>query len=506
MSGARRHFIILVALLGACGGRARRTPDDTLVWVLEQSVKTLDPRDVLSNHETKISRLVAAPLASVDQPSMEPMLVLAEAVEPVDERTWDVTLRPGLHFADGAPVTARDVAYTFQSTLDPARHAVNQRAFGERLISVEALDDRRARFHLTAPFATFVTDLDYGIVEEAADRAGRPFVGAGPYRVVSADDREVVLERNDFYTPRPPLRRLVFRTFTDVNARLLVLVGGSADGMLNGTRLDLLGRLADTPRLRVETAPSALLTYLLMNNDDPTLADPRVRRAIAHAIDRAKIVAGKLGGHAVLATGLLAPGHWAYSADVPTYPYDPARARALLDEAGLRPGPDGVRLRLSYKTSSDQMRIAIARLIAQDLADVGIEVEVRSFEFATVFADMKKGNYQLATLQTGDIAEPDMYYVYFHSARIPTPAQPDLANRWHYRSAEADRLIEAGRHTLDRAARKRIYAELQRTIAADEPIVPLWHEDNVAVLNRDVMGFELLPNARISSLARVWKR
>jgi peptide/nickel transport system substrate-binding protein len=265
-------------------------------------------------------------------------------------------------------------------------------------------------------------------------------------------------------------------------------------------------RSADKPRLKVATGPSALLTYLLMKNDDPILQDVRVRRAIAYAIDREKIVRGKLGGHARLATGLIAPGHWAYDGEVATYPHDPARARQLLDEAGYPPGPDGVRLHLDYKVSSDGMRLAIARLIAQDLADVGIDCEVRSFEFATVFADIKRGNYQLAALQTGEIAEPDMYINFFHSARIPTPDQPDLANRVHYRSAEADRLIEAGRHTLDRDARKKIYAELQRLMALDLPVVPLWHEDNVAVLNRDVEGFQVLPNARISFLGQVSKR
>src|SRR5262249_15754024 len=147
----------------------------------------------------------------------------------------------------------------------------------------------------------------------------------------------------------------------------------------NAMRLDLVGRLADKPRLRVETAPSAILTYLMMNNDDPLLADVRVRRAIALAIDREKIVAGKLAGPARIATGLIPPGHWAYTGDVPIYPHDPARARALLDEAGRRPGPEGVRFHLVYKTSSDLMRIAVARLIAQDLADVGIAVEVRAF-------------------------------------------------------------------------------------------------------------------------------
>jgi peptide/nickel transport system substrate-binding protein len=150
--------------------------------------------------------------------------------------------------------------------------------------------------------------------------------------------------------------------------------------------------------------------------------------------------------------------------------------------------------------------VAIAHVIGHMLEEVGIGVDVRSYEFATFFADLKKGQYQLATLQTGEIAEPDMYNNFYHSSRIPTPADPDLANRWHYRSAEADRLIEQGRHELDREARKRIYAELQRVVASDVPVVPLWHEDNVAVMNLSVEGFQMVPTARLSSLARTRKK
>jgi len=131
----------------------------------------------------------------------------------------------------------------------------------------------------------------------------------------------------------------------------------------------------------------------------------------------------------VLATGLLPPSHWAYNGDVPRWPHDLARARALLDEAGYRPGPDGVRLRLTYKTSADAFRVAVAHVLAAQLAEVGIAVEVRPFEFATFFADIKKGDYQMATMQTTPITEPDFYYAYFHSSRIPDASDPDAQNR-----------------------------------------------------------------------------
>jgi peptide/nickel transport system substrate-binding protein len=510
----RAPWLALLCAL-ACAPKIRRTDSNELVYVLEQNVLELDPRWAISSQEVKVSRLVAPALVSVDQQSLEPRLELAEAVTAVDPLTWEVTVKPGLRFSDGTPLTARDVAYTFNSTIDPKVKAAYLRQFSDRLERVVVLDERRARFHLRQPLATFVTDLDFGIVQALdAERRGHRWpgglvVGAGAFRAARIAVGEVVLERNPhFHGPPAKVERVIIRSMSDTNARLLVLVGGSADVMLNGVRLDLLPRLEDKPRLRIETGPSALLTYLMMKNDDPQLADPRVRRAIAHAIDREKIVRGKFSGRARLATGLLPPGHWAYSADVERYAYDPVRARALLDEAGLRdPDGDGPRPRLSlvYKTSSDGFRVSVARLIADYLADVGIAVEVRPFEFATFFADVKRGNYQLASMQTSEIVEPDMYFNYFHSSRVPTPELPDLGNRWRYRSPRADALIERGRHALDREERRRVYAELQRVVSEDVPVVPLWHEDNVALTNATVRGFEVLPNARIPSLAQAYK-
>jgi peptide/nickel transport system substrate-binding protein len=443
----------------------------------------------------------------VDQQSLEPVMELAERVEPVDLTTWDVTVRADARFADGAPVTSRDVLYTFHAILDPSQHTAVFRAFDERIASIEALDDRRVRFHLKQPLATFVSDLDFGIMD--ARQPPGPVSGAGPFRIESQDRGEVVLARNEHYfRGAPPLRRLVFRTIEETSARMLALVGGSLDLCQNSVRADLIGALLDKPRLRVEKGPSTILTYMLLKNDDPILGNVKVRQAIAHAIDRRRLIDAKFDGAAVMATGLVAPSHWAYEGDVERYDYDPALARRLLDEAGY-PDPDGdgpaPRFTLSYKTSSDQFRVGIARVIAAQLADVGIAVDVRPFEWATFFADLKAGAYQIATMQSGEIVEPDMYYVHFHSSRIPTPQQPELQNRWRYRNAEIDHLLEAGRTTLDRGERKRIYSEVQKILARDLPIIPLWHEDNLLVRNRDVADYELLPNARFSPFARVRK-
>jgi peptide/nickel transport system substrate-binding protein len=287
-----------------------------------------------------------------------------------------------------------------------------------------------------------------------------------------------------------------------------MLVGGSADLAQNSARLDLVDDIATQWRVHVTSGPSALLTYLMMNNDDPILRDPRVRQAIALAIDRDAIVKRKLGGHAVVATGLLPPGHWAYDPDVTHWRRDVPRAKHLLDVAG-HPDPDGdgpePRFTLTYKTSSDPYRIAIANVIAAQLRDVGIEVEVTPFEFATFFSYVKKGAYQLASMQTSDITEPDFFFTYFHSSRIPGPKNPDDGNRWRYRNARVDALTELGRRTLDRTHRRAIYGEVQQILAAEVPILPLWHEDNVVVANRTVTGYTVLPDARFGGLVTTAK-
>lgn len=516
--GGKATLLLMAALGGAllgCGEVTRRTPDDTLVVISDGIFRDLDPRFAMTNHDMKFSRIVAPGLTTSDTPSTEPTLLLAESITPLEPRVWEAVLRPGLTFSDGTPLTAADVVYSYESVLDPELGSLYRTSFEERFRRIEAVDERTVRFHLVQPLGTFLSDLDYGIVSKAAAEAGGGIfpggkvIGAGAYRIASYDAEDVVLEANEHYAgPAPGVRRVRVRTVRDGSARNLMLVGGSADFTQNSVRVDLVDYVARRARVEVLTAPSTILTFLLMHNEDPLLSDVRVRRAIALAIDREAIVDAKLGGRATLASGLLAPMHWAYNGEVERYQRDLGEAARLLDEAGY-PDPDGPgglpRMSLSYRTSADPFRLGVARLLAAQLGDVGIEVDVRSFEFGTFFADIKSGNYQLASMQTAAITEPDFYFTYYHSSRIPTESDPHTHNRWRYRNERVDELTARGRRTVDRDERIRIYGEVQEILARDLPIIPLWHEDNVAVVNVDVDGYELLPNARLSGLTRVTK-
>lgn len=477
--------------------------------VLDAKVRDVDPRFTSTNHDVKISRLIAPGLTTVDSPDLEPRLHIAKSIERIDDTHWRVYLKPDLLFSDGTKLTARDVEFTYNSVLAEGTKSTSRKAFRERYARVKAVSATEVEFVLNRAIATFHSDLDFGILSEVAAKDGR-VVGAGPFSLRSFAAENVLLDRNEFYKlgPLATVSHVHIRTVRDGNARNLMLVGGSADFSQNAVRADLVEFIKRRERVKVASGESAILTYLIVHNEDPVLSDVRVRRALAHAIDRKRIVEAKYGGLASLATGLLPTFHWAYESDVPQYGFDRARAAALLDEAGY-PDPDGPggepRFRLSYKTSASQFRLAVARVIASQLSEVGIAVDVQSFEFGTFFADVKKGNYQLASMQTSAISDPDFYYTYFHSARIPTPAEPHLHNRWRYRSDALDELVELGRVTMDREKRKKIYAEVQRIFAEDLPIVPLWHEHNIAVMNKSVSGYGLLPNARLGGLAGVAK-
>jgi peptide/nickel transport system substrate-binding protein len=217
--------------------------------------------------------------------------------------------------------------------------------------------------------------------------------------------------------------------------------------------------------------------YLALNLKDPLLADVRVRQALAHAIDREPLIHYLWRDLARPAASVLPPQHWAYNADVRTYEYNPQRARELLDQAGY-PEKNGVRFTLTMKTSTEESTRLLAAVLQQQLREVGIRLEIRSFEFATFYSDVVKGAFQLYGLRwIGGNEDPDIFEHVFHSQSTP----PRRANRGYYSNPRVDALIEEARRTVDQEKRKLLYHEVQRILADELPYIHLWYLDNVLV-------------------------
>jgi peptide/nickel transport system substrate-binding protein len=295
------------------------------------------------------------------------------------------------------------------------------------------------------------------------------------------------------------VREIELRVVPDATAREMALQKGVAHLAVNNILPTALPRLEREPSLRVVTAPGGNFTYLGFNLEDSSLSRLEVREAIAHAIDRKQLVEGLLEGLGREADSVLPPHLWAHTDDVPRHPYDPERAKALLDKAGLRPAPDGVRFRLLYKTSTESLARRKAVLLQEFLRAVGIALDIRSYEFATFYEDIRRGNFQLYSLTWVGMNDPDLLHYIFHSSSMP----PGGANRGRYRNARVDELLDAARSVLDNRIRKTYYEEVQRIVAAELPYVPLWYSTNVAVASRRVEGLELWPAGEFTPLAGV---
>jgi peptide/nickel transport system substrate-binding protein len=277
---------------------------------------------------------------------------------------------------------------------------------------------------------------------------------------------------------------------------------GKADICFNAISPPLLDLLSRSSNLEILSTPGANAAYLMFQLSDAKVSDVRVRRAIGEAIDREAIARYKFAGHATVATTLLPPGNWARADDLPRLPYDPGAAAALLDEVGLKPDTRGIRLSLDYKTSTDRFRRSIGLVLVDQLAKVGIDVNLTSLEFGTFFSDVRKGNFELATLKWVPIIDPDLYSLIFASSSIPTPENnTNGANRGHYINPEVDALLEQGRRADSEAARRQSYLKVQDILARDLPYVVLWYEDSTVVLRKGLSGLSLSPFGFFSSLA-----
>ena len=500
---ARALPLALACMAGVAGCHRTERDPATVVFLIESSPANLDPRigtDAQSQHidELLFDGLVAHDAAFHFTPA------LAASWEQTDPLTLVFHLRDGVRFHNGQPLTARDVAWTITSMRNGTIVSPRAAAFVS-VDRVEARDRLTAVFHLKRPDNFLLTNLSTGAMGIVPEGAGKEFwrqpVGTGPFRFVSQQlDQDVVVASN----PRswqvvPSIARVRFAVVPDAITQSLELEKGSADVAVNSLPMDALAELAQRANLRVDRTAGTQIQYLAFNTADPVLRDERVRQAISCSIDRELILRTLRHGYGQLAVSLLPPTHWAWNGDVPRFDYDLGRARRLLDAAGLRAGPDGMRLRLTMKTSTDEETRLLAAVLQQQLAQSGIRLEIRSYEFATFYADVTRGAFQMYSLRwIGGNEQPDIYTLAFATSSIP----PKGANRGRYSNAEVDRLLDDASQSGDQERRRADYAQVQRILATQLPSLPLWYRDTVVVHNRRLANVVASPSGTYAFLER----
>ena len=497
--------LIIVTLPTGCRvGSEANSPSDYLAVGIESNPNQLDPRYATDANSTRVSSLIYSSLLRLDAKSR---LVgdLAEQWSMIDAQTYDFKIRNGVTFHDSRALTARDIKYTYDSILD-RRNRSPKRGPLKVLKSIEELGSHRIRFHLSEPHAPFFQHCTIGIVPvdtvTAGENGSQPVPsGSGPFALAGIDSGEkVFLKANSSYWDgKPRLAGLAFQIVPDAIVRVLEFKKGTIQLLQNDIEPDTLPWLEKNTDAIVEIDPGTTFQYIGVNLTHPILKHRDVRQALAHSIDRDGIIRHILKDQATAANGLLAPLNWAHNDSVPHWSFDPAKAKRLLDQAGY-PDPDGEgprpRFKLSFKTTNIDLRRRIAETLKEQLSRVGVELEVRAYEWGTFYSDIKKGNFHLYSLAWVGIADPDVYYNIFHSSSVP----PNGDNRGGYDNPGLDHLLEQGRRESDQGRRKRLYHEVQQIIHEDLPYIPMWWVKNIVVRKPEIVGFTPYPDGDLFSL------
>lgn len=492
-AGIAVRGLLAAALLAAAGPAGLELPaaaqgarpGGRVVILSAQEPKTLLPHLDLLTLSREVQRLVFDGLLTLDDRGQYVPRLAAEVPTvdnggiSADGRVYTFRLRRDVRWQDGAPFTAADVEFTWRFITDP-KVPVPSRVVWQDVQRVEAPDPHTIRFHFANPSLAFLGTVasDRGYIvpkhllegqDAAASELNRKPVGTGPFVVREwVAGSHVLLARNPGYREagRPVLDEVLVRIVPATAGARAALQRGEADLWLHVPTADIAFARA-LPGYQVVAAPSYAWWHFWLNNEDPVLQDRRVRQALAHGIDKAAIVDGVMAGMVRPLDAALPPAHWAHHPAVRTYPFDPARARTLLDEAGWRPGPGGVREKDGkplileiLNIAGEAERLQVVQIVQAGWRQLGVDARVRMIDGPAFPPTMAKGEYQVAYGWFGEELEP-VFNLW-------------LGTNWQrYRNDAALELLRQARITTGRAKRLELIRAFQAQAAEDLPTLPL---------------------------------
>ncbi|HEX3102756.1 MAG TPA: ABC transporter substrate-binding protein [Pyrinomonadaceae bacterium] len=453
-----------------------------------------------------------------------------------DGKTITFTLQDGVKFQNGNPLTSADVKYTFDELFkangfkagaffdtvpldktdapkpaaSPAAQASPANANGAakpteepktkrvpHIVSIQTPDPKTVIITVTRPalrnqlLSNLVT---IPIIPEgtAAQQKDNP-VGSGPFKFASFDASQNIVElaaNTDYWDGAPKIAKLRVKTVTDANSLQAELQTGGVDIAPNPSNLppDMVKAMNGNGNLKVEQFDGSNIQYLVFNTQAPPLNNPKVRQAIGYAINREKIVTDLLSGQAKVASSILPPQSWAYSAGK-QYTYDPAKAKQLLQEAGYKDE------KIVFKYGSGNAAFnQYSQVIQNALTDIGLNVQIETLEVNTIRQQLAQGGFQMYTgIWIGGNQDPIFLRDLFSSTKIPGGAV-SCCNRSRYSNAEVDKTVEDAINEVDRAKAKTLYGKTWDTVSNDLPLFPLWYPANIVVANKRIENIKISPS------------
>jgi peptide/nickel transport system substrate-binding protein len=486
-------------------------------------VDSLNPFTGVLAESYEIFQLQYATLMQPSSADFTPAPGLAESwEESADGKTWTYTLRPDLVWSDGTPLTANDVAYTFNRILEGRYEQRNYGNYVRNITSVEATDDRTVVMTVRAPspimerLAVYIlpehvwSGVDAKAVKSFANEPeGEPLVGSGPFLVAERRTGQFIrlIANDSYYAGRPKVDELVFRIYNNPDALGQALIKGEVD-FATGLTADVFSTLEGQEGITTYAGDYSGFNELAFNmgaatadgkpigDGNPHLQDQQVRLAISHAIDRQQMVDKILNGYGTPGSTIIPPLYTTLHIDPGTQTYDPALANQILDDAGYAMGPDGVRVgpdgvpmkyRLFVRTDSDSS-VKSGEYFKSYLAAIGIEAEVKPVDENALFEIIGRGEFDM--FEWGWVVEPDPDYQLStftcakRSYEDGGEIYADLSDSF-YCDEEYDQLYAAQSEETDQTARADIVKQMQQILYDAVPYVVTYYYDNLEAYRSD---------------------
>ena len=486
----RMLFTLLLSLFLSSCNQARI---ESIRFGLASAPTNLDPRYATDATSERINRLLFCRLVEFNDNSM-PIPSMA-TWQLLSDTHYRFTL--GEHcrvFHDGTRVTSADVVATYESVLDsgddspPSPH----KATLDNIKKFSIIDEDTTDIYLHKPDTLQPAFLTIGILPKSAIDSGevlsRNPVGSGPFRLKNWPQRgTLTIERIR------DQQLFSFEEVRDPTMRVLKLLNAEIDLLQSDLPPELLGHLKKQSDVRVSVRAGSNFSYIGFNLEKGATQDLLIRKAIALSIDRNEIIEAIFQAAARPASAILPPEHWAGTNSLKNIDHNPVKARALLERAGYNQQNP---LQVEYKTSSDPFRIRIASVFQQQLAEVGIQLTIKSYDWGTFFGDIKSGNFQMYSLTWVGVKSPDIFRYAFHSDSQP----PKGANRGRLSDARVDQLIESASSAMKLEEKSYQYAQLQKHLLDELPYIPLWFEDQFVAVRDDITGYALSSDGDFDAL------
>jgi peptide/nickel transport system substrate-binding protein len=510
MKRLSRSLIALGAL--AASFCARREPavagGSALFRHLIGDPATLDPTTTTDDSGLLVEELIFRPLIAIDADRRPvPALALTWSVS-ADGLAYEFHLDPKTTWEDGSPVTSDDVRFTVERIRDPKVPASTWRWGFEDLSAIETPDAATVRFRFQQPYAERLLAFNLPIVCAAAfarakspAETGRKPVGSGPYRLAAweANQKLRLSRRNGAPESSAAFAEVIFRVIPDGAVRFQAGARGELDEFRVGRDQMKIAQASPDflARHRILKVPQFLEAVVFWNCHSPLLSDPRVRRALARVWPREETARRLYPPEgAALVSGPYPPLVPENASDVPAPTQDLAAGVRLLEEAGWKPGPDGVRRKGGKKASLELLFQAgptiyanLAEILRSSYEKAGVELVLRPLDWAAFTQRGDAGEFE-AQLTARLFYPPNLDpYPYYHSSQWPPKGQ----NVGFYKDAEADRLMEAARRELDAQKRLELYRKVHRVLAEDPPADFLWGVDQYWAIAKRVDGVQISP-------------